>query len=292
MLHSLAVEDEMSNVIDHVSAIQKYISVINHADDMHALIIEGSAGWGKTTAVEKALYGAGIDGIHLGAYSSPLNLYHFLYDNQDSVVLLDDCAGLFNDKASMAILKSATWSALNRERKVKWGSTSLLVETPSFEFTGKLIIICNIFPRSPDGEAIRSRSYVRKVDVSVAEAKSLIMQAACDPNWFTDTNISIEVAEFLVEHLNDTNLSNVSFRSLKKGYHLASMYPDAWKELFTDIIPTKKDEQKQKLEPMSLINSLIKQNLQVKEQARIFQEQTGLSLRTFYTYRKAADNQI
>ena len=30
----------------------------------------------------------------------------------------------------------------------------------------------------------------------------------------------------------------------------------------------------------------VKENLKVKDQAQIFQEKTGLSLRTFYSYRK------
>lgn len=41
--------------MNHVSAIKKYIEAIIDADDMHALIIEGDAGWGKTTSVEEAL---------------------------------------------------------------------------------------------------------------------------------------------------------------------------------------------------------------------------------------------
>ena len=156
--------------------------------------------------------------------------------------------------------------------------------TPGFVFSGKVIIICNSFPRTPDGDAIRSRSYVRKVDVSVEEAKFLILQAAQDQKWFQDTNISIAVAEFLVNNLTEDNLSNVSFRTLKKGYHLAEMYPDEWKELFSDLIPKKVE--KQNFEPIPLIQSLIKENLKVKDQAQIFQEKTGLSLRTFYSYRK------
>ena len=62
------------------------------------------------------------------------------------------------------------------------------------------------------------------------------------------------------------------------------MYPDEWKELFSDLIPKKVE--KQNFEPIPLIQSLIKENLKVKDQAQIFQEKTGLSLRTFYSYRK------
>ena len=123
--------------------------------------------------------------------------------------------------------------------------------------------------------------------MSVEEAKFLILQAAQDPKWFQDTNISIAVAEFLIQNLTEDNLSNVSFRTLKKGYHLAEMYPDAWKELFSDIVPKKVE--RQKIDPMKLIDSLIKENLKVKDQAQIFQEKTGLSLRTFYSYRKSIE---
>ena len=92
--------------MNHVSAIKKYIEAITVADDMHALIIEGPPGWGKTTAVEESLKLAKVEAPHLGAYSTPLNLYNFLAEHFDKVILLDDCAGIFNDPSAMAILKA------------------------------------------------------------------------------------------------------------------------------------------------------------------------------------------
>ncbi len=52
--------------MNHASAIKKYIEAIIDADDMHALIIEGDAGWGKTTAVEEALKLSKIETFNLG----------------------------------------------------------------------------------------------------------------------------------------------------------------------------------------------------------------------------------
>ena len=83
--------------LDHVSAIRKYIEAIIDAEDMHSLIVEGPPGWGKTTSVENSLGLAKIEALHLGAYSTALNLYNFLAENSEAVILLDDCAGIFND---------------------------------------------------------------------------------------------------------------------------------------------------------------------------------------------------
>ena len=97
--------------LDHVSAIRKYIEALIDTDDTHLLIIESSPGWGKTTSVEESLSLASIEAIHLNAYSTPLNLYNFLAENTDAIILLDDFAGIFNDPSAMAILKAATWTS-------------------------------------------------------------------------------------------------------------------------------------------------------------------------------------
>lgn len=268
--------------MDHVSAIKKYIEAIVDADDMHALVIEGPPGWGKTTSVEESLKLAKIEAHHLGAYSTPLNLYNFLAEYFDQVVLLDDCAGIFNDPSAMAILKAATWPSKGNKRLVKWGSTSSKASTSEFEFLGKLIIVCNSFPKTADGEAIRSRGYSRKIDITLNEARRLLVNAASQKRWYPKTKLSIEVVEFLLNHINDSTLSQISFRTLKKGYRLAEVHSDSWKELFVDTLP------KTSLDPDALVKELAQQGLKVKDQARIFSERTGKKIRSFYNYRKEA----
>jgi broad-specificity NMP kinase len=120
--------------MDHVSAIQKYIEVVRGSRELHVLIIEGPAGWGKTTTVEAALDRANIEAVHLGAYTTSLNLFNFLSENSDRVIIADDVAGLFNDQSSMAILKAATWPQRSNRRVVKWGSTSRKAMATEFEF--------------------------------------------------------------------------------------------------------------------------------------------------------------
>lgn len=270
------------NRMDHVSAIRKYIEAIVNAEDMHSLIIEGDPGWGKTTSVEESLKLAKIEACHLGAYSTPLNFYNFLHDNLDRVILMDDCAGVFNDPSSMAILKAVTWPSRGNRRLVKWGSTSSKATVEEFEFEGKLIIVCNSFPKTADGEAIRSRGYSRRIDITLSEAKSLLLNASAQKKWFSNTKLATKVAEFLVEQITEESLSQISFRTLKKGYRLAEVHPDSWAELFADTLP------KGKLEPIKLVKELSKQKMKVKDQKRIFIEKTGMSIRSFYNYRKDA----
>jgi hypothetical protein len=85
-----------------------------------------------------------------------------------------------------------------------------------------------------------------------------------------------------VERLTDANLSGISFRTLTKGYRLAERHPDSWQELFADSLP------RGSVNPEKLIKELSKQKLKVKDQARIFEEKTGLKERSFYNYRKDA----
>ncbi len=256
---------------------------MSHAEDLHILIVEGPPGWGKTTAVEDALRLAGMEGLSVGAYSTPLNLFNFLAEHSDQVILLDDCAGIFHDPSAMAILKAATWPLKGDRRVVKWGSTSSKASALEFEFTGKLIVICNSFPSTPDGKAIRSRGYCRRIDITLDDAKSLLKQAANDRRWFTSTKLATKVADFLMSRLTETTLPEVSFRTLKQGYRLAERHPDSWQELFADTLP------KGAIAAEKLVKQLAKQGLKVKEQARIFQQTTGLKVRSFYNYRKDAD---
>lgn len=268
--------------LDHVAAIQKYIQAICGASDMHALIVEGPAGWGKTTAVENALRLADVKSFHLGAYSTPLNLYNFFSEHSKQIVVMDDVSGIFTDQSAMALLKAATWPSRGGKRILKWGSTSAKATVPEFEFSGKLIIVCNSFPTTPDGEAIRSRGYARRIDITLEEGKRLLLQASQNVKQFPKKSIAAEVAKFLVLHLDESTLSQISFRTLKKGYRLAEVHPDSWKDLFEAILPTRS------LEPEALVKELSQGNLPVKEQARIFEERTGLRTRSFYNYRKDA----
>jgi len=265
---------------DHITAIRKYLEVLVKVDDPHILIVEGPSGWGKTTAVEEALRLSKRSAFYLGSYSTPLHLFNFLAEHSNQIVVIDDCAGLFHDVSAMAILKAATWPSRNGVRVVRWGSTSKRADVEEFQFEGKIIVVCNSFPNSPDGKAIRSRGLYRKIDVSVDEARQLLKKASSDGRWFSKTHIALEVADYLSKILDEDLIKDISFRTLKQGYRLAECHPDDWQELFSGILP------KANLNPEQLVRDLDKRGLKVKDQAQEFTKMTGLKTRSFFYYRK------
>ena len=271
-----------SEALDHIDTIKSLLLIVQASERMHALIVEGPAGWGKTTTVDEAMKVAGVSGVHLGAYSTPLHLFNFLYENSKRFVVIDDCAGLFNDQSSMAILKAATWGQ-GKSRTIRWGSTSSKAATDEFSFEGKLIIICNSFPSTADAEAVRSRSFPCKIEVTSSRAKELLERAARDKAWYPDTKKAGEVAKFLCARLTSGSLNQMSYRTLQMGYELAQHNSHQWKELLERMIVSVPED------PKKLIRKLAGQGLKVKEQIRIFEESTGLKRRTFFKYRKALD---
>lgn len=268
-----------SKELDHIATIKSLLQTLHASHRMHALIVEGPAGWGKTTAVDEALKQAGVLGVHLGAYSTPLNLYNFLSENSDKFVVIDDCAGLFNDQNSMAILKAATW-AQSKGRNIKWGSTTSRASVEEFTFQGKLIIICNSFPSTADAEAVRSRSFCYKIDISPTKAKNLLLEAAKNKSWYPDIKTANSVAKFLCQKLNEGSLTQISYRTLQMGYELAEHNKTQWEQLLNGMITTTPED------PKKLIKKLARQGLKVKEQQQEFEEVTGLKRRTFFKYRK------
>lgn len=245
---------------------------------MHALIIEGPPGWGKTTAVEDALRAASVSAVHLGSYSTPLHLFNFLYENSSRTIVVDDCAGLFNDLVSMAILKAATWGQA-KQRKLRWGSTSGKALVEEFFFEGKLIIVCNSFPKTPDAEAVRSRSFPYKMKIDTAVAKSRLKAAAQNPVLYPNTAKAQEVAKFLSERISSASTHLISYRTLHMGYELAEHNCDQWRELLGGMIVVLPED------PRKIVHQLSRREISVKEQIRLFEESTGLRRRTFFKYR-------
>jgi hypothetical protein len=268
--------------LDHATAIKSYVQAMLAAPDQHILIVEGPPGWGKTEAVDHAMRLAGVEGAHLGAYSTPLHFFNFLAANASRAIVVDDTAGLLGDPISMALLKAATWPRPGSKRILRWGSTTSRADAEEFEFTGKFVVVCNAFPRSPDGGAIRSRGFSWRLCVAPELAKSLILQASADRERYPVAEAAAAVAEFLVSKIDESTIGSISYRTLAQAYRLAEVHPDAWRELVAPLIPPVAAI------PEELAKALARRDIPVKEQARIFEEKTGLKERSFYYYRRRA----
>jgi len=138
-----------------------------------SLVITGGAGMGKTHIVKSTLEEMGLresyEFVHFKGRATAAGLFVTLYDNQDKIIVLDDCDSVFRDDDAVNILKGALDSY--DTRKISYITTKALKdETGSevprhFEFRGRIIFISNISQSKLD-EAIRSRSFVADVDLT------------------------------------------------------------------------------------------------------------------------------
>ena len=76
-----------------------------------SLVITGGAGMGKTHIVKSTLEEMGLkesyDFVHFKGRATAAGLFVTLYENNDKIIVLDDCDSVFRDDDAVNILKGA-----------------------------------------------------------------------------------------------------------------------------------------------------------------------------------------
>jgi hypothetical protein len=156
--------------------------------DQSSVVITGPGGLGKTFNVLKALQSCGMQDysdlasfevgsslstkksfIVVKGYSTPKGLYRTLYENQNGVIVFDDCDSVLKDPVSLNLLKAALDSY--SRRIISWRADIRDEDLPtSFEFRGRVIFISNLSSIQMD-QAIISRSMA--VDLSMTRQQKI-----------------------------------------------------------------------------------------------------------------------
>ena len=264
----------------HIDDIRALIHTLQESTKFHALIIQSPPGWAKSTTVEQALVEMAIPFQMLGAYSTPLQLYNAVFVHSTSTIVIDDCAGLFGQSAAMAILKAATWPSAggNGARIIGWRSGSDRVLGPEVDFKGKLILLTNSIPSSPDTEALLSRALYLSMDFNPEEIEEMLLAAANRKEYYEDTELAVKVASQLIKNFAGRDNTKLNLRSLQVGCELAKLNPENWRGLLERLMPQST--------AVNLVKTLNQSPLSVETQANRFNKMTGLSRRTFFTYRR------
>lgn len=213
-----------------------------------SVIVCGPGGLGKSHTVTAALQDAGLndvtvlDEFEVGAvldsarsyrvikgYSTPKGLYRTLYENQDGVVVFDDCDSVLKDPVSLNLLKAALDSY--DRRIISWRADMRDDELPqSFEFRGRIIFISNM-PSEALDQAIISRSM--SVDLSMTTQQKIErMQFLLDQPGFMPEYPMVfkRDALQLIDSIRDT-VKELSLRTLIQVVKIRKGAGAKWKDL-------------------------------------------------------------
>ncbi|KXA90783.1 hypothetical protein AKJ57_03630, partial [candidate division MSBL1 archaeon SCGC-AAA259A05] len=120
------VEESGKDVAQYYTHSRAYVkAVVNGGPD--SLILFSRPGLGKSFQVMSVLkekgMEKGVDYELVNGYSTPLELYHQLYENRKKVLILDDVDGIASSRKALSLLQAATWSA-SGDRIVNYKTTS------------------------------------------------------------------------------------------------------------------------------------------------------------------------
>lgn len=255
-----------------------------NSDRINSFVLEGSPGVGKTYQVlevcDKLGLERGVDYIIISSYATPLKLYMKLYRHQDKkLVILDDLDGIWYNKKTVSILKSATWNARG-EREVEYNTTRKLGIPQRFKTSAKFITISNQIPKNknPHVKAVIDRShylvfkpkehllikYVRQV---VKKIQSELSQKQKD-----------EVLDFVVKKCKVVG-KPISIRLAIKSMDVRESNKRHWREILTEMFFDSKS-----LTPKQIAEQLDNSSLSRSKQVEVFENKTGKSRSTFYRY--------
>jgi hypothetical protein len=291
--------------MDYLNDIKKFISILLRSQKFHLLCISGAPGWAKTHTTRQFLGELGASYQMLGAYSTPLALHNHLCDFPKDISVIDDTAGLFYNAQALSILNAATWAGVGKsgKRVVTWTSTSEKVVAPSFEFQGKIIVLTNFLPDTPQAKAFINRSLQYNIRLSGELIAELLLSAA-KSGHFANTYCAVQVAKFLGAKAINYKLKNarcpISLRTLEIGVEIAESDPESWQELLENAIPTVSGSANGSSQDSKsdILSTLGQSGMNVEQQFVEFHRATGKSRRAFFYQRKKlglsrqAENQV
>lgn len=207
----------------------------------NSVIICGAGGLGKSYTVLKTLKNLGYDESGEGhrsfkvvkGFSTAKGLYRLLYENNDKILVLDDCDSVWKDNNSLNLLKSALDSY--ETRVISWNSERMDEDLPSsFLYTGKVIFITNLSESQLD-QAVRSRCLF--IDVSMSRDDIIERMKVITSSDEFLPGISDDSKRKAIQFIekNIKIIRNISLRTLVNITKIAETGSDDWEEMATYI---------------------------------------------------------
>ena len=241
----ISVNDEFG-INERFEFVEKLVKMV--ADGVQAsAVITGEGGLGKTFTVTKTLENSGYTDISdygtleedmiirrsttyiaIKGFSTAKGLYRTLFENNDGVIIFDDCDSILKDPVAVNILKSALDSY--GKRVISWNADLRDDDLPkSFVFTGKVIFISNLGQHQID-QAIRSRSMMIDLSMSVEQKIERMATIAMQEDFMPEYDKAyISDALDLIREIKD-DAKEISLRTLISVTKIRSANTD-WRNL-------------------------------------------------------------
>jgi len=246
-------------------------------------VIHSEGGLGKTYSSQVILKGKNIDYAYLNSFTSPLELYNFLYDNAEGkVILIDDTEGIWDNKSIISILKNAT--ELSGNRVISWNSTTSKLEgrNNTCPFNSGIILLTNQLPnaeKNPHIQALLSRSFLAKLNFTYEEKLDIIKEVSKTEYKDLKEEQRKEVFDFIKENTSPAT-RNLSIRTLIKMYHFYLFDKTNWKELAGSML-FKGISEKRKL-----VYELVRSGKTIKQQIAEYTQDSGFSRMDYFRIKK------
>ena len=191
-------------------------------------VITGEGGLGKSFTVMKALRDAGLKDVSelpigevipprgcfrvVKGFSTAKGLYRILFENQNSIIVFDDCDSILKDPDALNLLKGALDSY--DKRYITWNTSINDDGLPrSFEFKGGVVFVSNM-AADKISQAIRSRAM--NVDLSMTtdqkiERMETIMRS---DDFMYDVPMPFKIESLELIRKNKDVASEISLRTL------------------------------------------------------------------------------
>jgi len=243
--------DEKFGINERFGFVEKLVNMVATGVQPSA-VITGEGGLGKTFTVTKTLLANGYTDISnladfqvgtvintkkcftmVKGYSTAKGLYRTLFENNNSIIVFDDCDSVLKDPVALNILKGALDSY--GKRVISWNADMRDDDLPrSFEFTGRVVFISNMGQDGID-QAIRSRSMMIDLSMTTDQKLDRMEFIAKSDEFLPEYDSSIKSdALALIREIKD-EVKEISLRTLIAVSKIRASNTD-WKDLATYML--------------------------------------------------------
>ena len=247
-----AVEKSNRYTIDErFSFVEKLVTMVATGVQPSA-VITGSGGLGKTYTVTKTLEANGYRDISdlqefqvgekigpknfttVKGFSTAKGLYRTLFENQNGVIVFDDCDAVLKDPVALNLLKGALDSY--GKRIISWNADMRDEDLPrSFEFKGRVIFISNM-DQSRIDQAIRSRSMLIDLEMTLEQKIDRMETISKSKEFLPEYDAKVKAdALALIREVKD-DCSEISLRTLISVAKIRASNPKDFRDLATYIL--------------------------------------------------------